>query len=52
MGYQNPVRVTASTPNVGKAYGDLNGAVVTFMTKEATPAYEVSASAALKVITA
>jgi hypothetical protein len=52
MGYQNPVRVTASTPNLGKAYGDLNGAVITFMTKESTPAYEVAASAALQVITA
>lgn len=52
MGFQNPVRVSASTPNLGKAYGDLNGAVITFMTKESTPAYEVAASAALQVITA
>ena len=52
MGYQNPVRVTASTPNLGKAYGDLNGAVITFMTKEPTPAYEVSSTAALSVIRA
>jgi hypothetical protein len=52
MGYQNPVRVSASTPGVGKAYGDLNGAVVTFMTKEPTPAYLVATSAALQVITA
>ena len=52
MGYQNPVRVSASTPNLGKAYGDLNGAVITFMTKEPTPAYEVSSTAALSVIRA
>jgi hypothetical protein len=52
MGYQNPVRVSASTPGLGKAYGDLNGAVITFMTKEASPAYEVSSVAALQVITA
>jgi hypothetical protein len=50
MGYQNPVRVSASTPGVGKAYGDLNGAVITFMGKEPVPAYEVSATAALSVI--
>lgn len=52
MGFQNPVRVSASTPGVGKAYGDLNGAVVTFMGKEPAPAYLVSSSAALSVITA
>lgn len=50
MGYQNPVRVSASTPGVGKAYGDMNGAVITFMGKEPVPAYEVSATAALSVI--
>lgn len=51
MGFQNPVRVSASTPNVGKAYGDMNGAVVTFMGKEPAPAYIVSSTAALQVIT-
>lgn len=50
MGYQNPVRVSAMTPGVGKAYGDLNGAVITFMGKEPVIAYEVSSSAALSVI--
>ena len=50
MGYQNPVRVSASTPGLGKAYGDLNGAVVTFMGKEPAIAYEVSSTAALAVI--
>jgi len=52
MGHQNPVRVSASTPGLGKAYGDLNGAVITFMTKESVPAYEVAPSAALGLITA
>lgn len=50
MGYQNPVRVSAATPGLGKAYGDLNGAVITFMGKEPEPAHEVSASAAAQLI--
>lgn len=50
MGYQNPVRVSASTPGLGKAYGDLNGAVITFMGKEPEPAYIVQSAAALSVI--
>lgn len=52
MGKQNPVRVSASTPGLGKAYGDLNGAVITFMGKEPESAHEVSSSAALTLITA
>ena len=52
MGVQNPVRVSASTPNVGKAYGDMNGATITFMCKEPSPAYIVSSTAALQLITA
>lgn len=50
MGKQNPVRVSASTPGVGKAYGDLNGAVITFMGKEPEPAHIVESAAALSVI--
>lgn len=50
MGKQNPVRVSASTPGLGKAYGDLNGSVITFMGKEPEIAHEVQASAALTVI--
>jgi hypothetical protein len=50
MGKQNPVRVSASTPGVGKAYGDLNGAVITFMGKEPEPAHIVESVAALSVI--
>lgn len=50
MGKQNPVRVSASTPQLGKAYGDLNGAVVTFAGFEPEIAYEVEAAAALSLI--
>ena len=50
MGKQNPVRVSAATPGLGKAYGDLNGAVITFMGKEPEPAHEVTSTAALSVI--
>ena len=50
IGAQNPVRVSAATPGVGKAYGDLNGSMVTFMGKEPVPAYEVASSAAAQMI--
>lgn len=50
MGKQNPVRVSASTPGVGKAYGDLNGVVLTFLGKEPEPAHIVASAAALSVI--
>ena len=50
MGKQNPVRVTAATPQLGKAFGDLNGAVLTFMTKEPEPAFNVTTAAALTMI--
>lgn len=50
VGAQNPVRVSASTPGTGKAYGDLNGSVITFLGKEPVPAYEVSAGAAAQLM--
>lgn len=50
MGKQNPVRVSASTPQLGKLYGDLNGSIVTFMGAEPEIAHEVTAAAALSVI--
>ncbi len=50
MGAQNPVRVTAATPGVGKAYADLNGSKITFLGNEPVPAYKVSTAAALSVI--
>lgn len=50
IGKQNPVRVSSSTPGVGKAYGDLNGAVITFEGKEPEIANIVDSAAALSVI--
>ena len=50
MGKQNPVRVSASTPQLGKALGDLNGAVITFTGKEPEPAHSVTSAAAATVI--
>jgi hypothetical protein len=50
MGYQNPIRVSAATPNLGKAYGDLNGAVITFLGKEPEPAYVINTTLALTLI--
>lgn len=50
LGKQNPIRVSAATPGVGKAYGDLNGVVITFLGKEPEPAHLVSSIAALKLI--
>jgi hypothetical protein len=50
MGKQNPVRVTAATPQLGKAFGDLNGAVITFTGKEPEPAFALTTAAALSVI--
>lgn len=45
MGKQNPINVSASTPGLGKAYGDLQGAVVTFESKEPAPITQVSSAA-------
>lgn len=45
MGKQNPVNVTGSTPGLGKAYGDLNGAIITFEGKEPEPIRQVSSTA-------
>lgn len=50
VGAQNPVRVTGSTPGTGKAFGDLNGAIITFTGKEPIPAFQVSTAAAAQVI--
>lgn len=44
IGEQNGANLTASTGNVGKAYGDMNGATVTFLAKEPTPARQASAA--------
>lgn len=41
VGKQNGVRVTEVSGGVGKAYGDLNGYVITFLGKEPAPASEI-----------
>jgi len=50
VGAQNGARVSAATPNTGKALGDLNGAVLTFEAKEPLTAYQVTTAAAAGVI--
>ena len=42
IGEQNGVNLTASSANVGKAYGDMNGATVSFLAKEPTPARQAT----------
>lgn len=44
IGEQNGANLTASTGNVGKAYGDMNGATVTFLAKEPTPARQCTSA--------
>lgn len=44
IGEQNGANLIASAPNVGKAYGDLNGATIGFQAKEPYPAREMSAT--------
>jgi hypothetical protein len=50
MGYQNPVRVSSAAPQLGKAYGDLNGAIITFTGKEPQNAYLLDPTFALTLI--
>jgi hypothetical protein len=50
IGLQNGARVSAATPGVGKAMGDLNGSVITFEAKESVTAYEVNSAVALSLI--
>ena len=45
MNKQNPVTVTTYTPGLGKAFGDLNGAVITFQGMEPYAANQVSSAA-------
>jgi len=44
VGEQNGANLTASNSNVGKAYGDMNGATVTFLAKEPKPAAQMSST--------
>ena len=41
LGFQNGVRVTAGSMNTGKAFGDLNGVVLTLTGKEPQPAHRI-----------
>ena len=50
MGKQNPVRVSASNPQLGKAFGDLNGAVITFIGKEPEPAFAITEAAVQSIL--
>lgn len=51
LGYQNGMRVSSATPGLGKAMGDLNGATLTFTSKEPIMPYQITTAAALSVIT-
>lgn len=44
VGEQNGANLTASNANVGKAFGDMNGATVSFLAKEPKPAAEMSST--------
>lgn len=50
MGSTGPVQVSAIASGLGKAGTDLNGATLTFMSKETTPLVAVKSSAALSLI--
>lgn len=50
LGKVNPVTVTSTTGGLGKAFGDLNGATITFTAKEPIHMTSVSTAAALTVI--
>jgi hypothetical protein len=50
MGKNGPVQVSAIESGLGKVGTDLNGAVITFTSKETQPLYEVEAAAALTLI--
>lgn len=51
MGKSGPVQVSAIEAGLGKVGTDLNGATITFTSKEDAVLYEVQASAALSLIT-
>jgi hypothetical protein len=50
MGKNGPVQVSAIESGLGKVGTDLNGAVITFTSKETQPLYEVESAAALTII--
>lgn len=50
MGKSGPVQVSAIDSGLGKVGTDLNGAMITFTSKEDQPLYEITAAAALSLI--
>lgn len=50
MGKSGPVQVSAIDSGLGKVGTDLNGAMITFTSKEDQPLYEVTSAAALTLI--
>jgi len=50
LGYNNPVNISGGNYGFGKAYGDLNGAMITMTSKEQMGLRQVSTAAALSVI--
>lgn len=44
VGEQNGANLIASAPSTGKAFGDLNGATISFQAKEPWPARELSST--------
>ena len=44
VGEQNGANLSASAPSTGKAFGDLNGATISFQAKEPWPARELSST--------
>ena len=50
MGVQGPVQVSAIEAGLGKAGADLNGATITFTSKEVQPLYQISGTASGLVI--
>lgn len=42
MGYNNGCRVVTGSSNTGKAFGDLNGVVLTFEAREPEPAHHIA----------
>ncbi len=51
IGYTNPVNISGGNYGFGKAYGDMNGAMITMTSKEQYGLRKVSSSAALSLIT-
>ena len=51
LGYTNPVNISGGNYGFGKAFGDMNGAMITMTSKEQYGLREVSSTAAISLIT-